>query len=198
MSARCQPYAGSYPLWGYERNGSCPVLNAEMRCCKIKAVMAAGFHLFPFRTEKLSPPAPMVLRKWESRRPPTFQGSLRRSVSNSFFPFFFPLLFFIFFLFSPPTPPQPKPGGEWGKVFWFFLTQTIITPPFPPPPPREEGEKPTSVPSQNVFLLIQAKIAGRKRKGDGGGREETEVCVCFGRGLLSRCPLFPPGVGGGV
>ena len=80
LSARCQPYAGSYPLWGNERNGSCPVLNAEMRCCKIKAVMAAGFHLFPFRTEKLSPPAPMVLRKWESRRPPTFQGSLRRSV----------------------------------------------------------------------------------------------------------------------
>ena len=24
-------------------------------------VIAAGFHLFPFRTEKLSPPAPMVL-----------------------------------------------------------------------------------------------------------------------------------------
>jgi hypothetical protein len=23
--------------------------------------IAAGFHLFPFRTEKLSPPAPMVL-----------------------------------------------------------------------------------------------------------------------------------------
>ncbi len=87
LSARCQPYAGSYPLWGYERNGSCPVLNAEMRCCKIKAVMAAGFHLFPFRTEKLSPPAPMVLRKWESRRPPTFQGSLRRRVSNSLFSF---------------------------------------------------------------------------------------------------------------
>ena len=87
LSARCQPYAGSYPLWGYERNGSCPVLNAEMRCRKIKAVMAAGFHLFPFRTEKLSPPAPMVLRKWESRRPPTFQGSLRRSVSNSLFSF---------------------------------------------------------------------------------------------------------------
>ena len=103
LSARCQPYAGSYPLWRYERNGSCPVLNAEMRCCKIKAVMAAGFHLFPFRTEKLSPPAPMVLRKcrteklsppapmvlrkWESRRPPTFQGSLRRRVSNSLFSF---------------------------------------------------------------------------------------------------------------
>jgi hypothetical protein len=29
----------------------------------IKVAIAAGHHLFPFRTEKLSPPAPMVLRK---------------------------------------------------------------------------------------------------------------------------------------
>ena len=28
----------------------------------IKVTTAAGFHLFPFRTEQLSPPAPMVLR----------------------------------------------------------------------------------------------------------------------------------------
>src|SRR5215211_70623 len=27
-----------------------------------RVTMAAGIHLFPFRTEKLSPPAPMVLR----------------------------------------------------------------------------------------------------------------------------------------
>ena len=27
----------------------------------IQVVIVAGFHLFPFRTEKLSPPAPMVL-----------------------------------------------------------------------------------------------------------------------------------------
>ena len=32
-----------------------------------KAVIARGIHLFPFRTEKLSPVTPMVLRKWESR-----------------------------------------------------------------------------------------------------------------------------------
>ena len=32
------------------------------RCQSIfQVAMAAGFHLFPFRTEKLSPPAPMVL-----------------------------------------------------------------------------------------------------------------------------------------
>ena len=34
---------------------------------KYQVVIAAGFHLFPFRTEKLSPLTPMVLRKWESR-----------------------------------------------------------------------------------------------------------------------------------
>ena len=34
---------------------------------KIKVVIARGFHLFPFRTEKLNPATPMVLRKWESR-----------------------------------------------------------------------------------------------------------------------------------
>ena len=33
----------------------------------IQVVIVAGFHLFPFRTEKLSPPAPMVLPSWESR-----------------------------------------------------------------------------------------------------------------------------------
>ena len=35
-------------------------------------VIASGFHLFPFRTEKLSPSTPMVLRKRESRSPPFF------------------------------------------------------------------------------------------------------------------------------
>ena len=33
----------------------------------IKVAMASGFHLFPFRTEQLSPITPMVLREWESR-----------------------------------------------------------------------------------------------------------------------------------
>ena len=34
----------------------------------IKVAIVAGFHLFPSRTEKLSPPAPMVLpARWESR-----------------------------------------------------------------------------------------------------------------------------------
>ena len=37
---------------------------------RIKAAIARGIHLFPSRTEKLSPAAPMVLRKWESRSPP--------------------------------------------------------------------------------------------------------------------------------
>ena len=33
----------------------------------IQVTMARRFHLFPFRTEKLSFVTPMVLRKWESR-----------------------------------------------------------------------------------------------------------------------------------
>ena len=35
-----------------------------MNICRLfeRVTMAAGIHLFPFRTEKLSPPAPMVLR----------------------------------------------------------------------------------------------------------------------------------------
>ena len=37
---------------------------------EIKAVIASGYHLYPYRTEQLSPIAPMVLRKWESRTPP--------------------------------------------------------------------------------------------------------------------------------
>ena len=36
----------------------------------IKVAIASGFHLFPFRTEKLSPTAPMVLPRWESRSLP--------------------------------------------------------------------------------------------------------------------------------
>ena len=36
--------------------------------------MATGFHLFPFRTEKLSPFTPMVLRRWESRQSPFCAG----------------------------------------------------------------------------------------------------------------------------
>ena len=36
----------------------------------IQVAIARRFHLFPFRTEKLSFASPMVLRKWESRQPP--------------------------------------------------------------------------------------------------------------------------------
>ena len=43
---------------------------ADRKDIIIKAAIARGIHLFPSRTEKLSPAAPMVLRKWESRSPP--------------------------------------------------------------------------------------------------------------------------------
>jgi hypothetical protein len=38
------------------------VLTTEYYPFLERVTMAAGIHLFPFRTEKLSPPAPMVLR----------------------------------------------------------------------------------------------------------------------------------------
>ena len=41
-------------------------------------VIALWFHLFPFRTEKLSTVAPMVLRKRESRSPPSFRRAPRQ------------------------------------------------------------------------------------------------------------------------
>ena len=43
----------------------------------IMVATALVSHLFPFRTEKLSPTAPMVLRKRESRSPPSFFKSSR-------------------------------------------------------------------------------------------------------------------------
>ena len=52
----------------------------------IQVVIVAGFHLFPFRTEKLSPPAPMVLHtrgRVGSRR--FSAGSPSRVISGGFF-----------------------------------------------------------------------------------------------------------------
>src|SRR6266542_3967149 len=43
------------PLWSFE--GAAKPAHID----KLSAVIAVGKHLFPFRTEKLSPPAPMVL-----------------------------------------------------------------------------------------------------------------------------------------
>ena len=36
-------------------------MEGESEGADIQVAIVAGFHLFPFRTEKLSPPAPMVL-----------------------------------------------------------------------------------------------------------------------------------------
>ena len=45
--------------FGSALSGRGPALRSP--CTVIQAVIASGFHLFPFRTEKLSPSAPMVL-----------------------------------------------------------------------------------------------------------------------------------------
>ena len=44
----------------------------------VKVVLVLWFHLFPFRTEKLSTVAPMVLRKRESMSPPSFRRAPRQ------------------------------------------------------------------------------------------------------------------------
>src|SRR5215210_1473620 len=69
-----------------------------------RVTMAAGIHLFPFRTEKLSPPAPMVLRGRPrgrvGRRPFFMLGASRHATP-------FGLRFQHFsFLFVPPTRTQ--------------------------------------------------------------------------------------------
>ena len=51
----------------------------------LKATIAAGFHLFPFRTEKLRLPAPMVLHLWESRSSPIFKKGFVFNIQNPFF-----------------------------------------------------------------------------------------------------------------
>ena len=61
---------------------------------KTKAAIARGSHLFPFRTEKLNPAAPMVLRKWESRQPPPSEAGINPPID--------PGLFFL-------LPAQPHP-----------------------------------------------------------------------------------------
>ena len=38
------------------------IINYQLRLAIYQVVIAAGSHLFPFRTEKLSLPAPMVLQ----------------------------------------------------------------------------------------------------------------------------------------
>ena len=54
----------------------------------IKVAIVPGFHLFPFRTEKLSPAAPMVLRdsgRVGSRRFYSSEGPFRINVREGFF-----------------------------------------------------------------------------------------------------------------
>ena len=82
----------------------------------IQVAIVAGFHLFPFRTEKLSPFTPMVLRKWESRSLPFLK---RASGFES------EALFFILLRTAPLARQQPAlplaqyQGAEppWGPFF---------------------------------------------------------------------------------
>src|SRR6266542_6349835 len=61
------------PLWSFE--GAAKPAHID----KLSAVIAVGKHLFPFRTEKLSPPAPMVL----GGQPPGRVGRRRTNVERA-------------------------------------------------------------------------------------------------------------------
>ena len=47
---------------GLTFNCQLSIVNCQFSEALYQVVIAAGSHLFPFRTEKLSPPAPMVLQ----------------------------------------------------------------------------------------------------------------------------------------
>ena len=72
----CQPYTSP--------DKDSPPERWSLRGGLIQVVIVAGFHLFPFRTEKLSPPAPMVLHtrgRVGSRR---FLAKPSREISEAF------------------------------------------------------------------------------------------------------------------
>ena len=70
-------YSLRFALCGFQRAGA--LYNSILAAFLERVTTAAGIHLFPFRTEKLSPPAPMVLR-----------GRLRGRVGRR--PFLLPLM----------------------------------------------------------------------------------------------------------
>ena len=63
----------------------------------VKAVIARGLHLYPFRTEKLNLVASMVLRKRESRTPPPYRRPGQKCLG---------------LFFSLPYPNPPRLGRE--------------------------------------------------------------------------------------
>ena len=64
--------------WRRPPGPTSPHTRAAMPRRRTKAAKAPRIHLFPFRTEKLSSAAPMVLRKRESRQPPPYQRQGRQ------------------------------------------------------------------------------------------------------------------------
>ncbi len=51
-----------FVLCSFQGSAPAPGVHNRIRFLLERVTMAAGIHLFPFRTEKLSPSAPMVLR----------------------------------------------------------------------------------------------------------------------------------------
>ena len=88
------------------------------RTKEFKAATARGIHLYPSRTEKLSPAAPMVLRKRESRSPP-HRGKARTASNRR------PGLS----RFCPPPVHGTKPAhARGGMSAWNFIKELCIEP----------------------------------------------------------------------
>ena len=60
LRSRKQVLCGDCHLYSACHYYALCIINCALK--KYQVVIAAGSHLFPFRTEKLSPPAPMVLQ----------------------------------------------------------------------------------------------------------------------------------------
>ena len=112
--------------------------------------MAAGSHPFPFRTRKLSPPAPMVLGTrvpWESRSPP---------ISHS-----------------------RSPADPAGLLVVFGPPTATVADPMPPPPRRRPpaarrgaSGRPTSQPKGQAKGQPRARPPGRGQAGRPEGHAE--------------------------
>ena len=61
------------------------IVQSDMAAAEIKAVIAQGLHLLPFRTEKLNLVTPMVLPKRESRKRPPYREARPEMAEPLFF-----------------------------------------------------------------------------------------------------------------
>ena len=97
--------------------------SVKIHCRAIKVVIAQGIHLYPFRTEKLSPAAPMVLRK--SGRVGRRLILPRGRYLREYFPLFFVFYPFLVFFSLHSLPLSPTFRSLCGTPFSEILVSHI-------------------------------------------------------------------------